>query len=130
MLLMLKCGPTNEQTYERICNATLTSQPNDKYDYITTVKGLECDRETGGWKMLSSKIFVQICLQPIKCKRSVKTTKACIEKLLSEGIFASDIVVMTPPVVSTSEYLRSEEIDCACQVVEVDLLGSSLDKIV
>jgi len=58
MLLMLKCGPTDEQTYEQICNATLTSQPNDKYDYITTIKGLECNRETGGWKMLSSKIFV------------------------------------------------------------------------
>jgi len=49
----------------------------------------------------------------------------CIEKLLSEWIFASNIVIMTPPVILISDNLRSEKIDCACQVVEVDL-----DKIV
>jgi len=35
-----------------------------------------------------------------------------MEKLLSEWIFASDIVVMTPLVILTSEYLQSEKIDC------------------
>jgi len=54
MFLMIKCGPTDEQTYEQICKAILTSQPNDKCDYINTVTGLECNSETGGWKMLSS----------------------------------------------------------------------------
>jgi len=29
----------------------------------------------------------------------VKAIKACIEKLLSEWIFASNIVIMTPPVI-------------------------------
>jgi len=29
----------------------------NKYDYSTTVKGLECSRETGGWKMLNTKKF-------------------------------------------------------------------------
>ena len=29
-----------------------------------------------------------------------------------------------------SDNLTSEKIDCVCQVVEVDLLGSTLDKIV
>jgi len=37
---------------------------------------------------------------------------------------------MTPPVILISDSLRAEKIDCACQVVEVDLLGSTLDKIV
>jgi len=44
--------------------------------------------------------------------------------------FASNIVIMTPPVILISDNLRSEKIDCACQVVEVDLLGSTLDNIV
>jgi len=59
----------------------------------------------------------------------VKATKACIHRLLSEGICASDIEVMTTAVFLTSEYLRSEKIDRACHVVEVDLPGSSLEKI-
>jgi len=37
---------------------------------------------------------------------------------------------MTLPVIFISDHLRSEKIDCACQVVEVDLLGSTLDRIV
>jgi len=37
---------------------------------------------------------------------------------------------MTLPVILISDHLRSEKIGCACQVVEVDLLGSTLDKIV
>jgi len=53
-----------------------------------------------------------------------------MEKLLSEWIFASDIVIMTPPVILISDNLQSEKINCACQVVEVDLFGSTLDKIV
>ena len=48
-----------------------------------------------------------------------------MEKLLSKWISAFDIVIMTPPVILISDNLRSEKIDCACQVVEVDL-----DKIV
>jgi len=44
--------------------------------------------------------------------------------------FASNIVIMTPPVILISDNLRSEKIDCACQVVKIDLLGSTLDKIV
>ena len=57
---MIKCGPTDEQTYEQTWKAILTSQPNDKYDYITTVKGckkLECNNQTDGSKMLRSKNF-------------------------------------------------------------------------
>jgi len=34
------------------------------------------------------------------------------------------------PVILISDNFRSEKIDCACQVVEIDLLGSTLDKIV
>jgi len=37
---------------------------------------------------------------------------------------------MTPPVILISGNLPSEKIDCACQVAEVDLLGSTLDKVV
>ena len=37
---------------------------------------------------------------------------------------------MTSPVILISDNLRSEKIDCACQLVEVDLLGSTLEKIV
>jgi len=50
--------------------------------------------------------------------------------LLSEWIFASNIVIMTLPVILISDNLRSKKTDCACQVVEIDLLGSTLDKIV
>ena len=32
---------------------------------------------------------------------------------------------MTSPVILISDNLRSEKIDCACQVVEIDLLGST-----
>jgi len=48
-----------------------------------------------------------------------------MEKLLSKWISAFDIVIMTPPVILISDNLRSEKIDCACQVVEIDLLGST-----
>ena len=54
---MIKCGPADQQTYKQIGKAIPISQPKDKYDYITTVKGLECSSETGGWKMLSTKNF-------------------------------------------------------------------------
>jgi len=37
---------------------------------------------------------------------------------------------MTLPVILISDNLRNEKIDCACQDEEVDLLGSTLDKIV
>jgi len=57
LLLLIKCGPTDEQTYKQIGKAILTSQPNAHYDYITTVKGLECNSETGGWKIISTKNF-------------------------------------------------------------------------
>jgi len=50
--------------------------------------------------------------------------------LLSEWISASHIVIMTLPVMLIADNLRIEKIDCVCQVVEVDLLGSNLDKIV
>jgi len=36
---------------------------------------------------------------------------------------------MTPPVLLIADNLQSEKIDCVCQVVKVDLLGSTLDKI-
>ena len=50
--------------------------------------------------------------------------------MLSEWISASHIVIMTLPVMLIADNLRIEKIDCVCQVVEVDLLGSNLDKIV
>jgi len=37
---------------------------------------------------------------------------------------------MTLPVILISDNLQSKKIDCACQVVDVDLLGSTLDRIV
>jgi len=43
------------------------------------------------------------------------------------GIFASDIVIMTPPVILISDNLQIEKIDYASQVY---LLGSTLDKVV
>jgi len=57
---------------------------------------------------------------------AVKATRTCVEKLLVEGISASEIVEMIPTVVLTSAQICSDKVDQACQVVEADLADSNL----
>ena len=38
MWIMIKQRPTDDQTYEQVRKAILTLQPNDEYDYETTMK--------------------------------------------------------------------------------------------
>jgi len=39
MWIMIKQRPTDDQTYEEVRKAILTTQPNDEYDYKTAIKG-------------------------------------------------------------------------------------------
>jgi len=59
----------------------------------------------------------------------VKATKNCKEKLIVEGSSASEITEMTLSIVLTPVPLFSEKVDQACQVVESDLVDSSLKKL-
>jgi len=47
---------------------------------------------------------------------SIKASKACVEKLISEGIKIGDITVKEPVVVLTSNHLQRVRMDCSCQV--------------
>lgn len=75
--------------------------------------------------MLSSKYFCLDKAMVDKLKMSVKASKTCVEKLLSEGISTADTIVMAPTVDLTSDLLQSYRIDRVCQVTEADLPGSS-----
>ena len=57
---------------------------------------------------------------------AVQTTKYCVEKLIAEGLSASEITVMTPTVVLTPAQPHSDKVDQACQVAETDLTESNL----
>jgi len=57
---------------------------------------------------------------------TVKATKNCIEKLILEGESAAEITKMTLSIVLTTVPLISDKLDQACQVVEIDLVDSSL----
>jgi len=54
---------------------------------------------------------------------SVKATKNCVENVIAKGIYASNIVVLTPTVVLDTVHLQSAKKDCACQV-DVSSAGS------
>jgi len=57
---------------------------------------------------------------------TVKATKNCIEKLIVEGTSAAEITEMTLSIVLTPVPLFSDNVDQVCQVVESDLIDSSL----
>ena len=61
-----------------------------------------------------------------KIKMAVKTTKTCVEKLIAEGLSASEITVMMPTVVLTPAQQLSDKVDQACQVIEIKLTKSNL----
>jgi len=59
-------------------------------------------------------------------KLTVKATKNCIGKLIFEGASAAEITEMTLSIVLTPVLLFSNNVDQACQVVENNLVDSSL----
>jgi len=59
-------------------------------------------------------------------KMTIKATKNCIVKLIVKGASAAEITEMTPSIVLTPVLLISDKLDQACQVVEIDIVDSSL----
>jgi len=59
-------------------------------------------------------------------KMTIKATKSCIVKLIVEGASAAEITEMTPCIALTPVLLISDKLDQACQVVEIDIVDSSL----
>jgi len=57
---------------------------------------------------------------------TINATKNCIEKLIVEGASAVDITEMTLSIVLTPVPLFSDHVDRACQVVDKNLVDSSL----
>ena len=55
-----------------------------------------------------------------------KATKNCIEKLTVDGASAAQITERTPSLVLTPVPLCSDHVDQVCQVVEYDIVNSSL----
>jgi len=79
-------------------------------------KELEDSEETS---RLSDDKKYNFCLEKVVVKiikMSIKATENCVESLMTKGINAASIVVLTPTVTLDTVQLQSPRIDCACQV--------------